>query len=154
MVLEDEKVKRRLGDAVFTSRMYIFFIFLFFFWQPSFPLQTNRWQKKKFQHHPSKTPTEKAKVVDVLNDVLPRIKAFVESKVEDGLPPRPHSGPDGLYGLGGGGGEGAGSGELVAVNGHVHVGWCSELAGGRRGRGTKYITSHLFYMLYTYMFCR
>lgn len=77
---------------------------------------------KKILPHSSKTPTEKAKVVDVLNDVLPRIKAFVESKVEDGLPPRPHSGPDGLYGLGGGGGEGAGSGELVAVNGHVHVG--------------------------------
>ncbi|KIR82282.1 histone deacetylase 6/10 [Cryptococcus gattii EJB2] len=75
VVLGDEKVKRRLGDAVFTS--------------------------------------QKAKVVDVLNDVLPRIKAFVESKVEDGLPPRAHSGSDGLYGLGGR--------DLVAVNGHVHV---------------------------------
>ncbi|KIR69589.1 histone deacetylase 6/10 [Cryptococcus bacillisporus CA1873] len=75
VVLGDEKVKRRLGDAVFTS--------------------------------------QKAKVVDVLNDVLPRIKAFVESKVEDGLPPRAHLGSDGLYGLGGG--------ELVAVNRHVHV---------------------------------
>lgn len=121
VVLEDEKVKRRLGDAVFTSRMYFLFLFFLATQLPS-PKTNHQIADKKILPHPSKTPTEKAKVVDVLNDVLPRIKAFVESKVEDGLPPRPHSGPDGLYGLGGGGGEGAGSGELVAVNGHVHVG--------------------------------
>ncbi|WVN90743.1 uncharacterized protein L203_105985 [Cryptococcus depauperatus CBS 7841] len=50
VLLEDEKVKRRLGDQVFTS--------------------------------------QKSKVVDVLNDVLPEIKTFVAAKVED--PPLPN----------------------------------------------------------------
>lgn len=121
VVLEDEKVKRRLGDAVFTSRMSFEPIS-----RPPPPPRrrgNKSLTKKKIDQFPNIfSPPEKAKVVDVLNDVLPRIKAFVESKVEDGLAPRAHSGPDGLYGLGGAGGAGGAGGELVVVNGHVHVG--------------------------------
>jgi hypothetical protein len=61
-LLEDERVKRRLGGQVFTSGTSY--------------LPASAWM---YVYHAD--PAENAKVVDVLNDVLPQIKTFIASRL-------------------------------------------------------------------------